>query len=240
MFLCSRGVELRQRLARGVLLRRLLRVSRSDARLLALDHGRAGELALVRRALDVEHGVRDGEGAARELLLEFRLVVDVARHGVLDSVGEGGDDRGADRLEPVLDIERAERCLDERGDDVPVPRELVQLLGRDTCAVLDEFRAQVEAAPDDGAALTRDDVRADLREPALLVVGELLVELLRDREPEDAVAEELEPLVRSRAILGPGRVREDADGPLRRERVDERREGLRCSGRLGGATDAAG
>jgi hypothetical protein len=38
-------------------------------------------------------------------------------------------------------------------------------------------------------------MRADLREAPFLVRGKTLVELARDREPENAVPEELEPLV---------------------------------------------
>jgi hypothetical protein len=168
----------------------------ADAGLLRVDHRRAGEAAVVRRALDVEDGVRDAQAAARELLLELRLVVDVARQRVIDPLRERVEDGLADRLEPVLEIERAERRLDERRQDVPVDREPLQLLRRDRIAApIDERLAEPEPAADDGAALPRDDVRPDLRELPLRVVREALVELPRDREPENRVAEELEPLV---------------------------------------------
>jgi hypothetical protein len=52
----------------------------------------------------------------------------------------------------------------------------------------------------------------------------LRVEGVRDRELEDAVAEELEPLVRGAAVARPRRVREDGLRQLRRERVDQLRE----------------
>jgi hypothetical protein len=210
-----------KRLARGVLLRRLLRSPGADPELLAVDHGRAGEAPVVRRPFDVDDGVGDGERPPSELLLELGLVVDVARDRVLDPVSKGGDDRGADRLESVLEVEGPEGGLDERGDDVPVLRELPELLGRDAARVLGELRAEVEAAPDDRTALARDDVGPDLREPTLLVFGEALVQLLRDRETQDAVAEELEPLVRTRPILGPRGVREDPLRRRRRKRVDQ-------------------
>jgi hypothetical protein len=52
----------------------------------------------------------------------------------------------------------------------------------------------------------------------------LHIEGVRDRELEDAVAEELEPLVRGAAIARPRRVREDGLRQLGRERVDQLRE----------------
>src|SRR5947207_1474715 len=71
-----------ERLPRGRLLGCLLRAPRPHSRLFAVDHRGAGEHAVVRWALDVEHRVRDLPAAARELLLELRLVVDVARQRV--------------------------------------------------------------------------------------------------------------------------------------------------------------
>ena len=50
------------------------------------------------------------------------------------------------------------------------------------------------------------------------------VERVRDGELEDAVAEELESLVRRAALARPGRVREDRLRQLRRERVDQLRK----------------
>jgi hypothetical protein len=47
---------------------------------------------------------------------------------------------------------------------------------------------------------------------------------MRHRQLEDAVAEELEPLVRGAALARPRRVREDGLRQLRRERVDQLRE----------------
>jgi len=48
-----------------------------------------------------------------------------------------------------------------------------------------------------------------------------VVQRMRDGELEDAVAEELEPLVRGTALACPRRVREDGLRQLRRERVDQ-------------------
>jgi hypothetical protein len=50
------------------------------------------------------------------------------------------------------------------------------------------------------------------------------VERVRDRELEDAVAQELEPLVRGATVARPGRVRKDGLRQLRRELVDQLRE----------------
>jgi hypothetical protein len=49
-------------------------------------------------------------------------------------------------------------------------------------------------------------------------------ERVRDGELEDAVTEELEPLVRGATVARPRRVREDGLRQLRRERVDQLRE----------------
>jgi hypothetical protein len=50
------------------------------------------------------------------------------------------------------------------------------------------------------------------------------VERVRNRQLEDAVAEELEPLVRGTSLARPRRVRENGLRQLRRERVDQLRE----------------
>ncbi len=54
----------------------------------------------------------------------------------------------------------------------------------------------------------------DLREPALGRLAEAVEDGPRDRELEDAVAEELEALVRLGAVLRPGGVREDLLEPV--------------------------
>jgi len=64
-------------------------------------------------------------------------------------------------------------------------------------------------------------VGADLRELPFGEVRVALVELARDGELEDAVAEELEPLVGGRSVRRPGRVREDMLQALGRKLVDE-------------------
>jgi hypothetical protein len=215
------GHDLLERLARSRLLGVLLRPPHADARFLAVDDRRARELALVRRPLDLEHRVRDVPALPRERLLQLRLVVDVMRRRVVDPAREGGDDRSFDRLEPVLEEEGRERRLEQRGEDVLVPDEPVELLVGQRPAPRCEPRREVELAGDRGAALPRDDVRADLREPALGELRVAEIQLAGDRELEDAVAEELEPLVRRGAIGRPGRVGEDVLEPLLRERLDQ-------------------
>jgi triphosphoribosyl-dephospho-CoA synthetase len=64
-------------------------------------------------------------------------------------------------------------------------------------------------------------VRADLRQPPFGEVGEPLVQRPGDGELEDAVAEELEPLVGIAAVGRPRRVRERVVETLRRELLDE-------------------
>jgi len=64
-------------------------------------------------------------------------------------------------------------------------------------------------------------MRPDLRELTLVEVGVPLVELPRDRELQDAVPEELEPLVGRRAVRRPRRMREDVLQALGRELVDQ-------------------
>jgi hypothetical protein len=70
----------------------------------------------------------------------------------------------------------------------------------------------------------RDDVCARLRQPAFEEVRMARIERIRNRELEDAVAEELEPLIRGAPLARPGRVREDGLRQLRRKRVDQLRE----------------
>ena len=205
----------------------LLRAAGALAHLRAVDQRRAREPPLVGRAFDLEHRVAHLPLPARQRLLELGLVVDVLGRRVLDPLGERGDDRGLDLLEPVLEEERRERGLEQGGEDVPVARQLLQLLVRQRAASLAQHRAEIELPRHPRTALPRDDVRADLREPALAEVRIALVQRPRDRELEDTVAEELEPLVRGRAVGRPGRVREHVLQPRSGQRVDQLAERLR-------------
>ena len=149
----------------------------------------------------------------------------MALERVLDALLEGADDRRADRLEAVLEVERAQAGLDERGEDVAVRGQAQELLGVDAAGVAGEQLPQPQALADDRAALARDDVRADLRELALRLVGEAVVELLGDREPEDAVPEELESFVGIRPVRRPRGMREGVAEALPGQGVDQLEKG---------------
>jgi hypothetical protein len=180
----------------------------------------------VGRPFDLGHGLGDGLPSAGKLLLQLGLEVHVPLERVLDPVGEGSHDRAADRFEAVLQIERTETRLHERGEDVSVDREALQLLRVAlVAAVPEQPPAELEAPADDGTALPRDDVCAELRERSLLRVGEALVELLRDGETEDAVPEELEPFIGIRPVRRPGGMRERIAQALRGQGVDQLEKG---------------
>jgi hypothetical protein len=137
----------------------------------------------------------------------------------------------------VLEIERSKAGLDESGEHVSVDGKSLQLLRVALLAGLfEQALPEVEPPADDCTALAGDDVSADLRELALLRLRKAVVELLRDRETQDAVAEELEPLVGIGAVRRPGGVRERIPEALRRERVDEFEEGFVGARRAAPAT----
>ena len=62
---------------------------------------------------------------------------------------------------------------------------------------------------------------ANLREPPFRRILEAVEDCARDRELEDAVPQELEPLVRLGPVLRPGRVREDLLEPILRQLGDQ-------------------
>ena len=215
-----------ERLPGRLLFGGLLRLPLTAAVLLPADERGTREAPVVRRPLDRDLCVRHLAAAAREQLLQVCLVVDAGREGMLDLSGESSDDRILDRREAVLEEERAQRGLDDRREHVPVPRQPLELLvvGLRVSRTRDETLPEAELACDLGAGRTRDDVGSHLREPALVEVRVTRVERVRDRELEDAVAEELEPLVGRGTIARPRGVREDWLRQLRRERVDQLRE----------------
>ena len=140
-------------------------------------------------------------------------------------VVESVDDRALDGGEAVLEEDRAERRLDHRREHVAVAREALELLLRlGGSRVLDEALPEAETARHLGAGRAGDDVRAHLGELPLGEVRMARVQRMRNRELEDAVAEELEPLVRGATVVRPRRVGEDVPRQLRRERVDQLRE----------------
>jgi hypothetical protein len=124
----------------------------------------------------------------------------------------------------VLEVESAEAGFDECREDVAVAPELLDLETGGSAHALAEPLAEPQQLPDLGTARAADDVRPGLREPAFREVGKALVERLSDRQVEDAVAEELEPLVGQRPVLDEGRVRQDTFAERRRQLLDQLQE----------------
>ena len=144
---------------------------------------------------------------------------------MLDLLRERGDDGTLDRREAMLEEERAQCGLDDRRENVAVPGEPLELvLPLRGSRPFDESPSEFELPCHLGAGRARDDVGANLRQPPLGKVGVARVERMRDRELEDAVPEELEPLVRGATLVRPRRMREDGLRQLGRERVDQLRE----------------
>ena len=154
--------------------------------------------------------VVDLEPEPRQLLLELRLVVDVGRERVLDPLAERRDDRTLHAVEAVRQVAGAERRLEQRRDDVPVRGQPLEVVaGDDASAPLAQAFAEIELLPTT-AQLERLTAFARSWSAAPRAVRERLVEHLRNRELEHAVAEELEPLVRARAIGYERGMRRDA------------------------------
>jgi hypothetical protein len=95
--------------------------------------------------------------------------------------------------------------------------------------MLEEPLAEAELLRDRGAALPRYDVRAYLGEPALGRPRKAVEDGTCDRQLENAVTKELEPLVGVGAVVDPGRVREDLLEARGRELRDQPPE-LGCPG----------
>jgi hypothetical protein len=71
-------------------------------------------------------------------------------------------------------------------------------------------------------------MRSDLRQPSFGERGVPPVQLVGNRELEDAVAEELEALVGDGALRRPRRVRVDLVRPLCGQRIDETLQRVVC------------
>ena len=170
---------------------------------------RTDEAPVVRRALDLENGVVHLLARAGERLLKLRLVVDVARAGVLDPLAERLHDGRLDALEPDLEVHRGDGGLEHGCEDVPAPRDPLQLVLRCFARVVEELLAEAELLRHRGAALAGHDVGADLRKTPFRGCAEPIEHGPCDRELENAVAQELQTLVRRRPVVRPGGVRED-------------------------------
>jgi hypothetical protein len=125
----------------------------------------------------------------------------------------------------MLQEEGGQGRFEQCGEHVAIPRQPLELFRRDDArALLDQPLTELEIARDDGAAGPGDDVGADLRQPALGEIGIPLVERPCDGELEDAVPEELEPLVGLRSIRRPRRVGEGVVEPLGGQPPDQARK----------------
>ena len=81
-------------------------------------------------------------------------------------------------------------------------------------------------------------MRPHLRQPSLGRRAETIEDRARDRELENAVAQELEALIRVRAVLDPRRVSEDLLEPVGRKLRDQAAELVRPGRRVGLRPDA--
>ena len=109
----------------------------------------------------------------------------------------------------MLEVERGDRSLENRREDVAAARDALELVASDMSCVVQETISERELLSHNGTGLPRHDVRADFREAAFRGVAETVEDGTRDCELENAVPEELEALVRLGSVLRPGRVSED-------------------------------
>ena len=188
----------------GFLLGRLLRLALAAAELLAVDDGGAGEASLVRRPFDRDLDVRHVPAAAGEQPPAGRSCGRRASSARARCARRTRRRRVLDRREAVLEEERAERRLDAAprarcGCCASRSNSSSGRVGRPSTSRRPRSSSRATTAQ----RCARDDVRAHLREPPLREVGMPRVERVRDRELEDAVAEELEPLVRGASGRSP-------------------------------------
>ena len=177
---------------------------------LTVDAGLDLELAVVRRTAVAEHLVVHRLRAAREVLLQLGLVVDVAALGVADVLLEDFDHRRAHRLVAEGDVHSPDERLGEVGEDVLVALQLQRVAGLLAEArLLAEQLAEAQHGGDPGARGAAHDVGTQPRQVPLREVGEAPVQLSGDAQAQHAVAEKLETLVRVAALGGPRRVGED-------------------------------
>ena len=180
------------------------------------------------RPLDLYDRIVHLRSRASQRLLELGLVVDVAGARVLDLLGEGANDRGLDAREPVLEVDGRDRRLEHGGQHVATSRDPLELVGRNLSRVGKKALPESQLLGHAGATLPRDDVGTDLGEAPFRSICEAVEHRSSDRKLEHAVAEELEPLVRLRALFGPGCVGEDLPETIGRKLVDQTPEFVRA------------
>ena len=197
---------------------------RAAAELVPTHHRDRRVRTLVRRARGLGNDIRYRPVQTCELLLEHGLVVDVLDEGVVHPSAERLDDRIGHPLEPVLDVAAADRRLDQGRADGLRLDERRRIHRAERQAPRRQVGGQPELVRHECAALPRHHVRPHPGQLALGLVGKAAVQVMGDRQPQDAVAEELQPLVRLRPLCEPRRVREDGLPELSRKAVDQRTE----------------
>jgi hypothetical protein len=83
-----------------------------------------------------------------------------------------------------------------------------------------------ELARDVRARLARDRLRPELGQPSRAELGEARIDVRRDREAQDAVPQEREPLVRLGPLVDPRRVREGLVREFVGQLIEEGSEGV--------------
>ena len=204
-----------------------------DAGLLAVDRRRAQvNVRSCGGPVDLEHGVADLAAGARERLLELGLVVDVRRQRVLDPLANASTIACSIGSKPCSRKSAASAASSSAARTLRLRESRSSSSAAAPCAALGEHRAEVELARDDGAARARDDVRADLREPALA------------RSPGSGRRARARPRARARCRRGTRAARTTTPrsgahdecvktvlGALRRQRVDQPPELAGLAGR---------
>jgi hypothetical protein len=139
---------------------------------------------------------------------------------------EQPDYRRADPLEPVLDVDGPDDGLEHVSEHAGAPRGIATpTLGRG-CVLQHQF-GQAHAFRHLHAAGAADDERLQPSETPLLPLGVPLVQGGGDRKTQNAVAQELEALVRAGPLPHPGGMRERALQEVERKSRHEVRERLR-------------
>ena len=174
----------------------------------------------MRRAVLALDLVLDDLGTPGEPLLQLRLEVHGVLERLLDLSAEGLHDSRGHAVPAEREVGSADRGLADRGEDA-VARDqrvgaLAGLAGARSCS---RRAGRCRARP--RAGLARDALGAQLGQPARAERLEARVDVGGDREAQDDVPQEREPLVRLAALLGPRRMGERLPGQILRQLVDK-------------------
>ena len=123
----------------------------------------------------------------------YEDVLTVARHikVLLDQLGPGAGDEAARRFDAAVEIERGDHRLAGVGEDgrIAAAARILLPAGQGQIWGKSDLRGHLREA------LARDEHREAPGEIALLLLGEAAVDKIRHHEPENAVAEKLQPLI---------------------------------------------